>query len=273
MWFKKFAANTHNKTANVIKGTAGNLNMDLIIIIAAVIVGTISGFVGTLAGGGGLISIPFLIFIGLPAEIAIATNKFGSIGLSIGAFTKFKKAKKIRWEYIPIFCLLCIIGGVLGAQSLVAINKEHLNKIVGILIVCLLPLLFLKRDLGVKSKKVTAARKKLGYLLYLCVTIFAGFFGGGASILMYYTLMFFFGFTIIESSATHSITRFTISIASIVVFAYYGMIEYLIGGAVMLGRFIGGYLGAHTAIKKGNMWVKGFFVIGMVVSSAKLLFF
>ena len=66
----------------------------VITFLAAFLIGAVASFIGSMVGGGGLLSIPFLVFVGLPPQVAIATNKMGAIGLILGAIPKFWKAKK-----------------------------------------------------------------------------------------------------------------------------------------------------------------------------------
>ncbi|MCA9460331.1 MAG: sulfite exporter TauE/SafE family protein, partial [Nanoarchaeota archaeon] len=166
-------------------------------IILTFIIGVLASFIGAIVGSGGLISIPFLMFLGLPPQIAIATNKFGAVGLSIGSITKFKKEKKIIWKYILPFSILAIIGGIIGAKLLINIDEDYLSKIVGLILLILLPFIFLKKDLGIKNKKPSKQMKIIGSIIYFLLMIFGGFFGGGAGALIITTLIYFFGFKII----------------------------------------------------------------------------
>lgn len=242
-------------------------------IIFTFVIGIIASFIGAMVGGGGLISIPFLMFLGLPPQVAIATNKFGAVGLSIGAITKFWSEKKILWKYAIPFSFLAIVGGLIGAKILLDINKELLSKMVGMFLLLLLPFIFIKKDIGVKRKKTSRLQKTIGIFCYFLLMIFGGFFGGGAGTLIFYTLMFFFGFTIIRANATDIIPWFVLSLSSLIIFMINGIVSYYIGISLFLGMLVGGYLGAHTAIKKGNRWVKIVFAIVVIISSIKILFF
>ncbi len=246
---------------------------EIITLIAVFMIGIVASFIGSMVGSGGLISIPFLIFIGLPPQVAIATNRMGGVGLSLGAIPKFWKAKKILWKYVPIFALISIAGAYVGANILLSIDEALLNTIVAVILLLMLPLLLIKKEIGVKKKDVSKTKNAIGYVLYFLIMIFGGFFGGGAGTLVFYTLMFFFGFTIIEANATDIIPWFLLSIVALIVFAFKGIVDYGSGIALFLGMLIGGYLGAHTAIKKGNEWVKIIFIVVVVLSSIKLLFF
>ncbi|MCK5042613.1 MAG: sulfite exporter TauE/SafE family protein, partial [Candidatus Aenigmarchaeota archaeon] len=85
--------------------------------------------------------------------------------------------------------------------------------------------------------------------------------------------MYFFGFTIIQSNATSIIPWFVMSITSLIIFIINGLVVYQVGISLFAGMLVGGYLGAQTAIKKGNRWVKIIFLAVVFVSAVKILFF
>lgn len=246
---------------------------DMITLIAVFLIGVVASFIGSMVGSGGLLSIPFLIFVGLPPQVAIATNKMGAVGLSAGAIPTFWKEKKILWKYVPIFALISIAGAYIGAHILLSLHEETLNIIVGIIILLMVPLILVKKEIGVKRKGASTTKKTIGYALYFLIMVFGGFFGGGAGTLIFFTLMIFFGFTIIEANATDIIPWFLLSLSGLIIFAINGIVDYGLGFALFLGMLAGGYLGAHAAIKKGDQWVKVIFIVVVIISGLKLLLF
>lgn len=102
---------------------------------------------------------------------------------------------------------------------------------------------------------------------------FGGFFGQGTGPLVFYVFTYFLGFTMIEVLATGVIPWFVLSVSSLVIFALHGIIDYKNGLMLFIGMAIGGYLGAHVAIQKGDVWVKRLFVLFVIASSIKMLFF
>ncbi len=245
---------------------------EIIILIGVFLIGVIASILGSLVGGGSLLLIPFLIFIGLPPHVAIATDRFGSLGQTFTAFYKFRKAKKIHWKYVPILAVLSLAGSLIGANILLNINPKILQNIIGVILLLLIPFIFLKRDIGVKNIKQNKYKIAFGLLLYFLVQIFSGFFGGVGTII-FYILIITFGFTIIEANATQIIPIFVLFISSLIIFAFKGIINYWIGAVLMIGMAVGGYIGAHIALKKGDNWVKGLFALLVVILSIKLLFF
>jgi len=246
---------------------------EIITLIGIFIIGIIASIIGTMVGGGSIVSIIFLIFIGLPPQVAIATDRLGSLGQTITAFLKFLKAKKIVWKYVPILALISLAGSLIGANILLNVNPKILQKIVGIILLLLLPVIFLKKEVGVEHNTPKKLNMLIGIALYFMVQIFAGFFGGGTGSLIFYILMIFFGLSIIETSATMIIPGFVLMISSVVIFALNGILDYKIGFVLMMGMATGGYIGAHIALKKGSKWIKGLFTVIVIISAVKLLFF
>ena len=245
--------------------------MELLKLLTTFLVGVFAGFIGALVGSGGLISIPFLIFLGLPPQVAIATHKFGAVGLKLGAIAKFWKTPHIQREYLLPFAILSFVAAFAGAQLLITIDRELLSRIVGVLLLLVLPLLFVKKETGITHRVTSALQRAFGYCLYFLAEVYAAFFGGGAGTIAYYVLMTFFGFTIVEASATAMLPGLIMSIVTLIIFGLNGILHYQIGAVIFLGMLAGGWLGAHTALQKGNVWVKAVFVAVVVLSAIKLL--
>jgi len=232
-----------------------------------------SWFIWAITGAGWLISIPFLIFIWLPPQVAIATNKFWAVWLNISAIHKFSKAKKIIWKYIPLFSILSIIGAIIGAKILLSINEEIVNKVVWILIIILIPITFINKNLGIKRKSTSFIKECIGSFLYFLLMIFGWFFGWWAWPMRSILLMYFFWFTIIEANATHRIPWFILSLISLIIFMFSWIVNYIIGISLFLWMLVGWYIWTHTAIKKWNFWVKIFFSIIIIILGLKIIVF
>jgi uncharacterized protein len=244
---------------------------DLPHVLLIFLIGVVTGFFDSVVNAGGLISVPALLFLGLPPQIVIATDRFGTLGQTITAFFEFWKAKKIVWKYVVLLSIISLVASLIGANILVNIDPKIIQKIIGVLLIVLLPMIFIKPDLGVEQTK--PKNKVVGLILYFFIMILGGFFGAGTGPLIFYALTYFLGFTMIEVIATGVIPWFILSVSSVIIFALHGIINYKVGIVLFVGMAIGGYVGAHMAIKKGEIWVKRLFILFVVASSIKLLFF
>jgi len=244
---------------------------EIITLLLVLIAGIAAGFFDSVLGAGGLISVPSLVFLGLPPQVAIATDRLGTIGQTITATFKFWK--KIVWKYVLIFAIISFLGSFIGANILLNVNPEILQKVVGFLLLFLLPFIFLRQRVGVRRVNPSKSKKLFGLVIYFLIMIFAGFFGQGTGPLIFYALTYFLGFTMIEVLATGIIPWFVLSLSSLIIFALNGIVDYRIGIVLLIGMAIGGYIGAHIALKKGNLWVKHLLVLFVIISGVKLLFF
>ena len=241
-------------------------------LVAAFFVGVFASFIGAMVGSAGLITIPFLMFLGLPPHIAIATHKVGAVGLKLGAISKFWKTDLIQWSLFWPLSLISAGSAIIGAQILLYIDKDLLAKLVVVLLIIVLPLLFLKSDLGTVQKTVSKAKQLAGYVLYFFAQIFGAFFGGGAATILIYLLMTFFGLTILQASATSMIPSLILNGIALLIFAINGIIEFEMGAVLFVGMMLGGRLGALVAVKKGNAWVKILFVGVVIALVVKIAF-
>ncbi len=246
---------------------------EVINLILVFVVGVVASFFGSMVGGGSLLSIPFLIFLGLPPQVAIATDRFGGIGAATTAFFKFWKAKKIVWKYIPLLAVISLAGSLIGANILLSVDPQILQKVAGILLLVLLPFVFFKKNIGVERVATSRLKKVFASVIYFFIQTFTGFFGAGTGPFVFYTLIMGFGLSIIEAVATQILPLLVLSISSIVIFALKGIIDYKIGVILLAGMAMGGYIGAHVAVSKGSAWVKGLFAILVLVAALKLILF
>lgn len=246
---------------------------EIITLLLVLIVGLVTGFFDSVVGAGGLISVPSLIFLGLPPQVAIATDRFGILGQTFAALVKFWKAKKIVWKFVPILTIISIIGSIIGTNILLNIDQKMLESVIGVFILILLPLIFLKKDLGIKRNEMSRNKKIIGLVIYFIIMTFGAFFGQGTGPMIFFALTYFMGFTMLEVLATNIIPWFALTISSLVIFALNGIIDYKIGIVLLIGMTAGGYIGAHVAIKKGDLWVKRLFVFLVIISGIKLFFF
>lgn len=246
---------------------------DIIHGLLVLLIGLTAGFLDSTVGSGGSVSIPFLIFTGLPPQVAIATDRLGTAGETAGALLKFKNSKKILWRYVIPFTVIALVGSTIGANILLHIDTKILQRIVAIVVLVLLPISYFKKNIGVKHVQVSSLRKGFGFVVYFLLMIFNGFSGMGAGSVSFYNSVFLLGFTFIESNATNLIPWFLLSLSSLYIFIRGGIVDWKSGIFLVIGMTIGGYIGAHTALKKGESWIKKFFVIVVIASCIKLLFF
>jgi len=241
---------------------------ELILVIA---LGLLGGFYGTSVGGAGLILVPMMIFLGLPAQEAVATTIFSYTGMMMVGLHGFHLAKKIDYRIGVTSAVISAVGATIGSYILLSISNELLTKIVGGTIFIAL-ILFLVRDYGLHSRQMHKSMRGLGYFLMLPLGIISGFVAGGIAIFASYILVFCFGQTFIEAAATRKVVFLPRTLLLVGIFAFSGLIYWQWGIPMLFAEAVGAYLGTHYALKKGNSWVRVLFFVVAAVSGLKLLF-
>lgn len=240
-------------------------------LLSAFFAGVFASFIGSMAGSGGLISIPFLIFLGLAPHVAIATHRAGAVGLQLGALVRFVKAKEIAWRYVVPLSVLALISAQLGSRLLLKTDESMLKDIIVAAMLTMLPVILIKRDIGLVKSEASASRKAVGYAAFFLVLIWQAYFGGAAATMIFYVMMVFFGMTINSANATVKLPGLLLGISTLLIFASHGIVNWAYGISLFSGMLVGGYLGAHTALRKGNAWVKVLFAVVVFLSAVIMI--
>lgn len=249
--------------------------MELITVIILFIGGLFSGIINTIVGGGSLISVPLLITSGLPAHLAIGTNRFAMVfNTGVGAIDYHRKVKyKIKLAlFLTVFAS---IGSYLGANIVLQIDEKILKYIIGILMLIMGGIIFYKKKLGLEERKINLTKRNyiLITILSFLLGIYGGFYGAGISTMFTFAFALFLGISLIKSAG---ITMFIVSILSIIavlVFLINMKIDFLFGIILAISFIAGAKIGVRLALKAGNVWIRRLFIFLVVISSIRLLFF
>jgi uncharacterized membrane protein YfcA len=247
--------------------------MDIISLFVIYLVGTFAGIFGTLVGGGGLITVPTLIFIGLSPHVAIATSRMGAVGLFSAGWYKFHKKGTIDYRVGLITGIPFFIGSILGAFLLLEIGEESLRKIIAVFTVMVLIIIVAKSNIGLEKRKDVIRKHELilGIVLSFFIGVYAGFYTPGFGIFLSYVQILLFGQTFIESAGTWKIGAVMYSVVTSVIFAFEGLIVYPDAVALFIGTASGSYVGAHYSDRIGNVWVRRLFIIAVLALALKLV--
>jgi uncharacterized membrane protein YfcA len=249
--------------------------MDLIQLVGIFCVSVISSSFGTLVGGSSLITIPFLILMGLPPHTAIGTDRIGTTGINLAGLHSFHSKGMMQYRLAFVIGIPCFIGGIIGANLALQVNPDLLKKFVVALSVLLLIFVVANPRLGVVSMSEKRARTPgryiLGAFLSLLAGIYGGFYGAGMGTMISYILIFLFYQTFLESAANMKIAGLLMSVSSAVTYAYHGAVHVPLGLAMFAGCCIGSYAGAHYSDRIGSAWIKRIFIGIVLIMVVKLL--
>ncbi|NIO48721.1 MAG: TSUP family transporter [Candidatus Aminicenantes bacterium] len=250
--------------------------MSLINVLLVCFISFIVSIFSISVGGTSLITVPVLISLGMISKNAVATNMFALIFLSMSGAIGFRKEVRMPYhKMISFFSILTICGSVAGANLILAIEKDLLEKVIAIMICIIVFSFFLKKDLGIqeRNEKISKVKFGAGALLILILGIYGGFFSGGYVTLLSYVLILIFGLNFLQVAFISKIFNIFSSLVACVFFYYHDLIDFSVGLPLAFSMSLGAFLGTKLALAKGNIWIRNLFIIAVILLAIKLLIF
>jgi uncharacterized membrane protein YfcA len=233
------------------------LDLDQVILFFVSLVANIfSAFAG---GGAGLIQFPVLIFLGLPFGIALATHKIASVALGVGATIRNLKEGSLERHLVLIILLWGLPGVILGANVILLVPDRNAEIALGLLTAGLGLFSVFKPNLGLNtsSKQLTSANIFIGGLVLFVIGTLNGSLTSGTGLFVTLWLVSWFGLDYKRAVAyTLILVGLFWNSAGAITLTLLSEVKWAWLPALLLGSLIGGYIGAHLAIVKGNKWIK-----------------
>jgi len=244
----------------------------LILFIVSLIANAFSAFSG---GGAGLFQLPALIFLGLPFGVALATHKVASVALGIGATLRHLREEALERRFAIFMVLTGVPGVVIGASVILQVPDRAATFALGVLTIGLGVYSFLQPRLGLEHRP--AHRDRQGYLLgglgLFVIGVLNGSLTSGTGLFATLWLVRWFGLDYKRAVAyTLILVGMFWNGTGAITLGLLGDIQWQWLPVLLLGSLLGGYLGAHMAIIKGNRAIKHVFEVITVLVGAKLVF-
>jgi uncharacterized membrane protein YfcA len=246
------------------------MDFNMIIILVA---GMASGFLNTAAGGGSLLSIPVLIFIGLPSAVANGTNRIALLAESITAIITFRKKGYFDPKLAIILGIPAVIGSIIGSKIAVNISNKLFNNILALVMV--LVVLFIlwqpHKKFAPRAGELSPARLALAMAGFFMVGLYGGFIQVGVGFLIITCLSLTTGKSLVDINSLKVLISLIYLIPSLLVFVQSGKVNWSIGFVLAIGNGIGGWLGSSLSVKGGDKWIKIILVIAVTLMVGRLL--
>jgi uncharacterized membrane protein YfcA len=225
---------------------------------------------GMAGGGGSFIIAPFYILIGLTPQQSVATGKFASLGLNAGAIAAFKERMLENKRNSIILIISATVIGLVASLFLQHVNNAGLQLLMGLLMLAMVPFM-LRKARGIKRGDPTALHKAIGGVLLIVVLFLQGIVSGGIGSLVSAIFIIFFGATALEANMMKRKASIVLNTVIVLSLLASGLINYKYGVFGMAGGLIGGYVGSHIALKKGDQFAHYILLVFMVVSGIWLI--
>ena len=243
-------------------------NFSLEILTFLFLIGVLAGFLDTLVGGGGLLAVPALLLSGIPPIYVLGTNKFqGSMGTGIATFLLFRK-KKLDWQSVKNLMIASFIGSVIGGIIVQFVDTEILSFVIPIVLVIIAIYFIVSPKPRVISSSSNSDKRFESYAVP-GVGFYDGMFGPGAGSFFVMTGVMLKKLEIIQATILAKPLNFASNIAGLIVFFIFGHIAFIVGLVMMLGQFIGSFVGTHYLLKANPKVIRILIVISSLTMLAK----
>lgn len=224
-----------------------------------------AGFVDAIVGGGGLIQTPAALVL-LPnyaVSTLIGTLKISAFsGTGFAAFQYLKKVT-IDWKLLGLMAVIAFVSAFLGSTVLTMVSNDFMKPLLLVVLSLLAVYTFAKKDFGQRQARQLPAKKQLLYVagISMCVGFYDGFIGPGTGSFFVLAFIAILGFDFLHASANAKMVNLATNFGSICLFALKGKIIWSIALPMAVCNAFGGWVGAKLAIKKGNGFIRIFFLV------------
>ena len=237
-----------------------------------ILAGFIAGIINTMAGGGSLLTLPFLIIAGLDASIANGTNRIGIFIQCIFAIFGFK-SKNIKPSKFSVYLgIVACIGSLIGAQIAVTIKGELFNKILAILMVFIVLFMVLKPKFNPSKTLIRISGVHFWVTLscFFLIGIYGGFIQAGVGIFILLALTGINHFSLVEANAIKAVVVLIYTVSALLIFIFNQQINFLYGILLASGNALGGWIASRWAVQKGEKPIKIILILMVIVMAIKL---
>lgn len=238
-----------------------------LVVLPLVFLGAV---VDSIAGGGGLISLPAYMIV-LPPHVAAATNKFAASFGTFSSLIRFLRSGKVHLKVSLIAAVGALIGSPMGAQIQLFIPAAWLNRILLVLLPCVAVFLMVRRDLGADDGQTdytcTSKAAVQAFIIGLLIGGYDGLIGPGTGTFLILAFSSCMNFPLLLASGSAKVVNFASNIAALVVYLLHGQVLFAVGVPAMLCAILGYQVGAHMALRGGGKVVRVliFVVLGILL--------
>lgn len=241
--------------------------MEWYMILALIGTGLAAGFINTTAGGGSMLTLPLLMFLGLPANVANGTNRIAILLQNLIGVNTFRQKKVLDIKADYKLAVPAVAGSVIGALFAVEIDPLLLKKIIAGLMVAMFFIVVLKPEIWVKEHVGAAAAKPtaLQYIIFFFIGFYGGFIQIGVGFFLLAGLVLGSGFDLVKANAVKVLIILLYTIFSLAVYFLNKQVDIFAGLILAAGNMGGAWLGANFAVKGGAKYVRYVLIAALVI--------
>ena len=235
--------------------------------------GILAGFINTLAGGGSLLTLPILIFLGLPTAVANGTNRIAIVAQCAFAVAGFKKKGVSNFKLSLLLSTPAIIGAIIGAYFAVDISDVLFRRVLAVIMLLVLGLILWNPRQDSSGSSNSLGRRQL--ITAMTALFFIGIYGGfiqvGVGFIIIAALTTITKFNLVVTNSHKVFIAGIYTVFALIVFAFNDKVCWEIGLCLAAGMGLGGWIGSHWAVAKGERWIRVVLAICVVAMVIKLI--
>lgn len=236
------------------------------------LISIIASFIDSIAGGGGLLTLPMLLSAGLSPTQALATNKLQGVGGTFSASLYFVTHKVINLSNQKLNITMAFIGSIFGSVLIQYLNLNLLKQLLPLLIISIGMYFLLFPDLGKQDSKQRLSKIFFAIISGGLIGFYDGFFGPGSGSFYAISFITLYGLNLTKSTAHAKVLNFASDLGGLLFFILQGQVVWGTGLIMLLGSFCGARLGARLVLFKNQSFIRPTVIIVSIIMSSKLLY-
>lgn len=236
-------------------------------VLALIGTGLAAGFINANAGGGSMLTLPLLMFLGLPANVANGTNRIAILLQNVVGVRTFHHEKVLKISTDYRLALPAIAGSVIGALFAVEIDVKLLEKIIAGLMVLMLLLIVFKPDVWVKERAGAVNPKPTiwQYIIFFFIGLYGGFIQMGVGFFLLVGLVLGCGYDLVKANAVKLFIVLIYTVFTLAIFMFNGQVDWTAGLILAAGNMTGAWLGAKFAVKGGSKYIRYVLILALII--------
>ncbi|TDY53051.1 hypothetical protein C8D99_13313 [Aminivibrio pyruvatiphilus] len=242
-----------------------------VVLTGIFFVGVVSGFFNTIGGGGSLLVLPFLSFLGMDVAVANGTNRLAIVLQSIAGAEAYRKKGVLCFRTALPLAGITTLGSILGTFLAITIDRQYLNLSVAVFISLMAVLLVFKPEMWEKQHEARLSKTGI-FFVFFFIGIYGGFIQAGVGFFLTWGLALAVGVDLLRGNAIKMVIVGLYNVISLAIFYRNGMVDIPVGLIMAGGSMVGAVIGARFAVAKGNTWIRWILAAVVIISAVKMVF-
>ena len=247
--------------------------MELPELALVLVVGVAGGFLNTVAGGGSALTMPVLIFLGMPSSVANGTVRVAIMLQNITAVAGFRSKGHFEPALALQLGLPALAGAVVGSRIAVDVPDAVFNAVLAGVMVLVLASIFFKpkpADGQGSVEPPAGSRRILLMAIFFAIGVYGGFIQAGVGFLIMSSLIFLTGYDLVRINAVKVAVILIFTVSALTVFLLNGKVEWGPGLTLAAGNAVGAWIGARFSVAGGERWIRAILVVAVVVMAVRV---